>query len=70
LTVESGGRSHDGTRLSGGTSDHHLIRGGVAGLQRLRVLARVMWPTTRELLERVGVPEEHLALLPSRLDPV
>jgi SAM-dependent methyltransferase len=49
-----------GTQVSDGTSeqDHYLIRGGVAGRQRLRVLARVMWPTTRELLERVGVPED------------
>jgi SAM-dependent methyltransferase len=37
--------------------DHYLIRGGVAGRERLRVLARVMWPTTRRLLARVGVPE-------------
>jgi hypothetical protein len=43
-----------GTQVSDGTSeqDHYLIRGGVAGRQRLRVLARVMWPTTRELLGR------------------
>jgi SAM-dependent methyltransferase len=49
-----------GTRLSDRTSDqdHYLIRGGVAGRQRLRVLARIMWPTTRELLQRVGVPED------------
>jgi 2-polyprenyl-3-methyl-5-hydroxy-6-metoxy-1,4-benzoquinol methylase len=49
-----------GTQVSDGTSeqDHYLIRGGVAGRQRLRVLARVMWPTTRELLGRVGVPED------------
>ena len=48
-----------GTRLSDGTSeqDHYLIRGGVAGRQRLRVLARVMWPTTRELLGRVGLAD-------------
>ena len=49
-----------GTQVSDGISeqDHYLIRGGVAGRQRLRVLARVMWPTTRELLGRVGVPED------------
>jgi hypothetical protein len=29
-----------------GTSEHYLIRGGAAGRERLRVLARVMWPTT------------------------
>ena len=34
---------------------HYVIRGGLAGRERLRVLARVMWPTTSVLLERVGV---------------
>src|SRR5262249_10791451 len=33
----------------------YIIRGGQAGRERLRLLARVMWPTTRELFERVGV---------------
>lgn len=46
------------TPLDDGASDHYLIRGGVAGRLRLRVLARIMWPTTRELLARVGVPED------------
>ena len=41
-------------RLADGTSNHYLIRGGRDGRTRLRVLARVMWPTTRELLARVG----------------
>jgi ubiquinone/menaquinone biosynthesis C-methylase UbiE len=37
-------------------SDHHyLIRGGAAGRERLRVLGRVMRPTTLPLLERAGV---------------
>jgi SAM-dependent methyltransferase len=36
--------------------DHHyLIRGGIEGRERLRVLARVMRPTTLALLERSGV---------------
>ena len=36
--------------------DHHyLIRGGIEGRERLRVLARVMRPTTLPLLERAGV---------------
>lgn len=34
---------------------HYVIRGGVEGRERLRVLARVMWPTTSALLARVGV---------------
>jgi hypothetical protein len=28
----------------------YVIRGGVEGRERLRVLARVMWPTTEALL--------------------
>ncbi|HEX3932135.1 MAG TPA: methyltransferase domain-containing protein [Nocardioides sp.] len=36
--------------------DHHyLIRGGVGGRERLRVLGRVMRPTTLALLERAAV---------------
>ncbi len=34
---------------------HYVIRGGVEGRERLRVLSRVMWPTTNALLARVGV---------------
>jgi SAM-dependent methyltransferase len=37
------------------SADHYVIRGGLAGRERLRVLARVTWPTTSVLLERVGV---------------
>ena len=37
------------------SAKHYVIRGGSAGRERLRVLARVMWPTTSVLLERVGV---------------
>ena len=33
----------------------YVIRGGLEGRERLRVLARVMWPTTDALLSRVGV---------------
>jgi 2-polyprenyl-3-methyl-5-hydroxy-6-metoxy-1,4-benzoquinol methylase len=32
-----------------------VIRGGVQGRERLRVLARVIWPTTSTLLSRVGI---------------
>jgi SAM-dependent methyltransferase len=46
------------TQRTGGTQDHYLIRGGVDGRVRLRVLARVMWPTTRELLARIRVAED------------
>ncbi len=34
---------------------HYLIRGGIEGRERLRVLSRVMRPTTLPLLERAGV---------------
>jgi SAM-dependent methyltransferase len=34
---------------------HYLIRGGLEGRERLRVLGRVMRPTTLHLLERAGV---------------
>lgn len=33
----------------------YMIRGGVAGRERLRVLARVMWPGTRDHLARLGI---------------
>jgi SAM-dependent methyltransferase len=35
--------------------NHYLIRGGVEGRERLRLLARLMQPTTLSLLERAGV---------------
>jgi SAM-dependent methyltransferase len=34
---------------------HYLIRGGIEGRERLRVLSRVMRPATLALLERAGV---------------
>jgi SAM-dependent methyltransferase len=40
------------------STHHYVIRGGRAGRERLRVLSRVMWPTTSALFERVGVPPE------------
>jgi len=36
---------------------HYIIRGGVAGRERLRVLSRVMAPTTTGLLARIGIRE-------------
>ena len=36
---------------------HYLIRGGIEGRERLRVLGRVMRPVTLALLERAGVVE-------------
>ena len=33
----------------------YIIRGGIEGRERLRVLARAMQPTTSALLDRVGV---------------
>src|SRR4051812_34408545 len=34
---------------------HYIIRGGQDGRERLRLLSRVMRPTTRSLLERVAI---------------
>lgn len=34
---------------------HYIIRGGVEGRERLRILARVMQPTTLALLRRAGI---------------
>lgn len=36
-------------------SDNYLIRGGIEGRERLRILARVMSPTTLEFLESVSL---------------
>lgn len=36
-------------------SDAYVLRGGDQGAERLRLLARVKWPTTRALLRRVGL---------------
>ena len=37
------------------SSSTYVIRGGLEGRERLRILARVMGPTTKSLFERVGV---------------
>jgi SAM-dependent methyltransferase len=37
------------------STPHYVIRGGVQGRERLRLLARVLQPTTANLFERVGV---------------
>ena len=34
---------------------HYVIRGGIEGRARLRVLSRVMWPSTLNLLHRAGI---------------
>jgi SAM-dependent methyltransferase len=36
-------------------SGHYVIRGGVAGRERLRILARVLRPTTTALFDRLGI---------------
>jgi SAM-dependent methyltransferase len=36
-------------------ASHYVLRGGVAGRERLRILSRVMWPATHSLLQRVGI---------------
>ena len=42
--------------------NHYLIRGGMEGRERLRILARVMRPTTLSLFDRVGI-EARMACL-------
>jgi ubiquinone/menaquinone biosynthesis C-methylase UbiE len=37
------------------TNTHYIIRGGAEGRERLRIIARVMQPTTRALLQRCGI---------------
>jgi SAM-dependent methyltransferase len=45
-----------GTHAAGETAqDRYVIRGGVAGRERLRVLARAFAPTTAALLDRVAI---------------
>ena len=39
-------------------SDEYVLRGGDKGAERLRLLALAKWPTTRMLLQRVGVRKE------------
>jgi 2-polyprenyl-3-methyl-5-hydroxy-6-metoxy-1,4-benzoquinol methylase len=36
---------------------HYVIRGGVAGRERLRILSRVLAPTTTSLFDRVGIKQ-------------
>src|SRR5215475_5609249 len=42
--------------------NHYLIRGGVEGRERLRLLARVMRPTTLSLFDRVGIAPRMVCL--------
>ena len=35
--------------------DRYVLRGGDQGAERLKLLTRVMWPTTRRLLRRAGL---------------
>jgi hypothetical protein len=41
--------------VSGTAGSDYVIRGGLEGRERLRVLSRIMQPTTRALFERVAV---------------
>ena len=53
--LEFGGAFGATREVSCMTTPHYVIRGGMEGRERLRVLARVMAPTTNELLARIGV---------------
>jgi SAM-dependent methyltransferase len=48
-----GGNAHGTKRTV--ERDHYVIRGGVEGRERLRILARVMQPTIRSLFDRVQI---------------
>jgi SAM-dependent methyltransferase len=39
------------------SSSTYVIRGGLAGRERLRILARVLWPTTKALFDTVGIAD-------------
>jgi 2-polyprenyl-3-methyl-5-hydroxy-6-metoxy-1,4-benzoquinol methylase len=54
--------SHQAKRDSKRVSEHYVIRGGVAGRERLKILARVMHESTAALFERLGVGEEMICL--------
>jgi SAM-dependent methyltransferase len=41
-------------------AQQYVIRGGVEGRERLRVLSRVMRPTTTSLLDRLGLRDGHV----------
>jgi SAM-dependent methyltransferase len=48
--------------VTGASSPSYIIHGGEAGRDRLRVIGRVMWPTTEALLRRVGIPPDAACL--------
>jgi SAM-dependent methyltransferase len=43
------------THVQAPFGDRYIIRGGLEGRERLRVLARAMYPTTAALFDRVGI---------------
>jgi len=43
-------------------SDRYVIRGGVEGRERLRLLPEIMRPATRALIDRVGIREGAVCL--------
>ena len=47
---------------AGRAGAHYVIRGGVEGRERLRMIARTMRPTTLALFDRVGVPRDAVCL--------
>lgn len=36
-------------------ANNYVLRGGAEGAERLRLLARAVWPTTRSFLRRLGL---------------
>ena len=43
-------------------ASHYVIRGGLEGRERLRVISRVMHPSTSSLFDRVRVADGHRCL--------
>ena len=45
----------EGAKMDSHNQQNYVLRGGDLGAQRLRLLAEVKWPTTKILLDRVGL---------------
>jgi ubiquinone/menaquinone biosynthesis C-methylase UbiE len=52
------GTGRDPGRSSVVDSSTYVIRGGLEGRERLRVLSRVMWPGTSALFDRIGIAQD------------
>lgn len=55
-------RAHTVVLMGQPESSSYIIRGGEIGRARLRLLSRVMWPTTEALFRRVGIRRDAICL--------